>query len=176
AVVFEEEAKYDPITGTPLFMSIQVLLGTSLRGIMHDMESAFYTALYALATFNGTMDDAENFPHGFDFVKPRTTAAARSGCLTHEDSYLRHFGIPSCLGATSAVLNAMYRFLFYENGKYIAARFLDDINRQRHADINFARGFMDASLLPPGIAANPPLPAQPTSGVQMQPTSIDDGA
>ncbi|KAJ1727003.1 hypothetical protein LPJ72_006127, partial [Coemansia sp. Benny D160-2] len=67
----------------------------------------------------------------------------------------------------------MYRFLFYENGEYIAARFLDDINRQRHADINFARGFMDASLLPPGIAANPPLPAQPTSGVQMQPTSID---
>ncbi|KAJ2519708.1 hypothetical protein H4217_002503 [Coemansia sp. RSA 1939] len=153
-----------------------LLLGTSLRGIMHDMESAFYTALYALATFNGTMDDDEDLPHGFNFVKPLTTAAARPGCLTHEDSYLKHFGIPSCLGATTAVLNAMYRFLFYENGKYIAARFLDDINRQRHANINFARGFMDASLLPPGIAANPPPLARPTSGVQTQPTSIDGGA
>ncbi|KAJ2522957.1 hypothetical protein GGI11_001589 [Coemansia sp. RSA 2049] len=137
---------------------------------------AFYTALYALATFNGTMDDDEDLPHGFNFVKPLTTAAARPGCLTHEDSYLKHFGIPSCLGATTAVLNAMYRFLFYENGKYIAARFLDDINRQRHANINFARGFMDASLLPPGIAANPPPLARPTSGVQTQPTSIDGGA
>ncbi|KAJ2664551.1 hypothetical protein IWW48_000804 [Coemansia sp. RSA 1200] len=176
AVVSEEEAKHDPITGTPLFMSIQVLLGTRSRGIMHDMESAFYTALYALAIYNGTMDDDEKLPLGFDFTKPRNTAAARSGCLTYDDDYLEHFGIPRCLGATSAVLNSMYRFLFYEDGKYIAARFLKDINRQRHANINFARGFMDASLLPPGIATNPPPLAQPTSVIQTQSTSVDDGA
>ncbi|KAJ2556093.1 hypothetical protein EV175_002125 [Coemansia sp. RSA 1933] len=66
--VSEEESRHDSITGTPMFMSIQVLLDATSRDLIHDAESLFYVALYALAVYNGTIgadDQAKLLPLGF---------------------------------------------------------------------------------------------------------------
>ncbi|KAJ1985578.1 hypothetical protein EDC05_006534, partial [Coemansia umbellata] len=41
-LVVSNETHYDRFTGTPLYMSIQMLLGNSKRGLIHDLESLFY--------------------------------------------------------------------------------------------------------------------------------------
>ncbi|KAJ2569321.1 hypothetical protein IW140_003166 [Coemansia sp. RSA 1813] len=156
AEVAEEEARHDSITGTSLFMSIQVLLGASSRGLIHDMESIFYVALHSLAIFSGNMDKDKSPPLGFCVVGNSMTAAARIGCLVSRTSYLKHFGVSNCLPITTTVLNSMYNFLFYEDSQFIAGDFLEDASMQRSADTALASSFMDASLIPSVIAANPP--------------------
>ncbi|KAJ2655328.1 hypothetical protein IWW48_005587 [Coemansia sp. RSA 1200] len=126
------------ILGTSLFMSIQSLLGTMSRGLMGEIESVFYVALYSLGVFYGTIDNY-SLPYGFQYIDTETPAVARSGCLMYDNTYLEHFGIFHCQEATTAVLNSMYKFLFYKKDKNIAGMLLEDKDRERHANIDFAR-------------------------------------
>ncbi|KAJ2217864.1 hypothetical protein EV179_000007 [Coemansia sp. RSA 487] len=172
--VAEEEARHDSITGTSLFMSIQVLLGASSRGLIHDMESIFYVALHSLAISNGSLDKDKSPPLGFCFVGNSMTAAARIGCLVSRTAYLKHFGVSGCLPITTAVLNSMYKFLFHENNQFIAGDFLEDADMQRSADTTLASGFMDSGLVPSAVAANSsPLIVEQMNRVQDLSLDVD---
>ncbi|KAJ2513534.1 hypothetical protein GGI11_004373 [Coemansia sp. RSA 2049] len=174
-IISTTQAMSSLIIGTPLFMSIQTLLGTRSRGLMDDIESMFYVALYALGVFYETID-AYSLLCGFQCNDEETKSVSRLGCLMDKDAYLEQFGILHCQEATTAVLNSMYKFLFYEKDINIAGRLLGDKDRERHVNIDFARGFMDASLLLPDVAPNPPLRAQKIRRVQTQSMTINDRA
>ncbi|KAJ2513513.1 hypothetical protein GGI11_004378 [Coemansia sp. RSA 2049] len=173
AKILFKEAMSSLIVGTPLFMSIQTLLGTRSRGLMDDIESMFYVALYALGVFYGTIDDY-SLPSGSQCNDEETKSVSRLGCLMDKDTYLEQFGTLHCQQATTAVLNSMYKFLFYEKDINIAGRLLGDKDRERHVDIDFARGFMDASLLLPDVAPNPPPRAQKIRRIQTRSMTINN--
>ncbi|KAJ2559511.1 hypothetical protein EV175_000305 [Coemansia sp. RSA 1933] len=145
-----DEPNHSTMVG--LTTSIQRFLGTASRDLMHDLESVFYVALYALAMANGNIDDSKPLPRGFCLSKGHpavAAAAARVKCLSGGKSYLDDFGVPSSDSVTTTMLNAMYRFLFFENGTFIAGSLLTDPGRKRVPDTDVASGFMDAQLLQP---------------------------
>ncbi|KAJ1907956.1 hypothetical protein LPJ81_000413 [Coemansia sp. IMI 209127] len=145
--VLAEELQYDTVIYASSFTSIQVFLGTSSRDLMHDLESLFYVALHSLATFNGNVGDNKPSPYRPSLHEGRLTAAARIGCLSNEASYLQNFGVAGCHLAMAKVFDAMYRFLFFSSGVFIAGSFLTDPNRKRVRDVGVASGFMDSRLL-----------------------------
>ncbi|KAJ2762519.1 hypothetical protein H4S06_000616 [Coemansia sp. BCRC 34490] len=118
AKILFKEAMSSLIVGTPLFMSIQTLLGTRSRGLMHDIESMFYVAIYALGVFYGTIDDY-SLPSGFQYIDEETKSVSRLGWLMDKDTYLEQFGTLHCQEATTA----------------------------RHVDIDFARANVEATSL-----------------------------
>ncbi|KAJ2692014.1 Suppressor of Sensor Kinase (SLN1), partial [Coemansia sp. IMI 209128] len=58
AKVQQNEDAHDPLTGTPLYMSIPVLAGAKERGLADDVESLFYVILHVLTKLQATPDSA----------------------------------------------------------------------------------------------------------------------
>ncbi|KAI9501138.1 hypothetical protein BX070DRAFT_247821 [Coemansia spiralis] len=146
--VLENEYRHNPFTGTPLYMSIQTLCGSSMRSIMHDIESLFMVVLHALAALNGSTEIADDAKYGWKFLGNEMMAALRVGNLAGPEKYLKRFGcvceIPLEL---RQVLDSLYAFLFLDGGHYIGGKMLDNSDYERKFDFKAARGFLDDGAL-----------------------------
>ncbi|KAJ1812711.1 hypothetical protein LPJ56_005403 [Coemansia sp. RSA 2599] len=118
--VGKNEEAHDPITGTPRYMSITTLEGIQYRNVITDIESFFYVVLDALRGIYPT--NPSKTPDGFSFQKRLSLLGhARIVCLARPNKWLADFGVdrsklPSGL---LDILEAMRRFLFFDDGKYI---------------------------------------------------------
>ncbi|KAI9505254.1 hypothetical protein BX070DRAFT_233403 [Coemansia spiralis] len=137
-LVVSNENHYDRFTGTPLYMSIQMLLGNSKRGLIHDLESLFYVILHALS------DDSDK-ARGFKFFDSFALASSRVGYLIEKAHFLEAFGVGNINKKLSEMLDAMYGFLFVQKGEYIGGKLLYDREYERHYSRELATGFMDKS-------------------------------
>ncbi|KAI9499762.1 kinase-like domain-containing protein [Coemansia spiralis] len=137
-LVVSNENHYDRFTGTPLYMSIQMLLGSSKRGLIHDLESLFYVILHVLS------DDSDK-ARGFKFFDSFALASSRAAYLGDKSRFFEAFGVGDIDKELRGMLNAMYSFLFVQKGEYIGIKLLYDQDYERHYSREFAIGFMDKS-------------------------------
>ncbi|KAJ2063259.1 hypothetical protein GGI17_001870 [Coemansia sp. S146] len=141
AQVIATEYGKDPFTGTSLYMSIQVLLGVRRRNVFNDIESLFYVIMDALST-RKQYASSEDSPAGFVFYSSKTTAYTRMGIFAHDQLHLEEFGVDQVsLSGLVETLAAMYRFLFFDNGRYIGEELRGEY--QRKFDRDTARVFMN---------------------------------
>ncbi|PIA14181.1 hypothetical protein COEREDRAFT_99132 [Coemansia reversa NRRL 1564] len=75
------ETRHDSLTGTHPSMSIQVLGNCTKRSLLHDLESVFFTAMYAMAVANGQGSDTWDMRRRLLFAlaalcQRKTTASA----------------------------------------------------------------------------------------------------
>ncbi|KAJ2825433.1 hypothetical protein FBU31_003719, partial [Coemansia sp. 'formosensis'] len=119
--VVGKESEKDPFTGTPLYMSIQMLFKVSQRGIMNDIESLFYVVLDSLS--DRSQDKSSEDALGFVLHNEANLAMVRIGILGETQRYLGNFGVKSVgSSALEAVIDAMRRFLFFEGDLYIGGQ------------------------------------------------------
>ncbi|KAJ2873542.1 hypothetical protein H4R27_006576, partial [Coemansia aciculifera] len=118
AKVLGNEAAHDPLTGTPLYMSIPVLAGAKVRGLADDIESLFYVVLDVLARLQTKKDDAAC---GFDAHGNKTLAMVRAGCLSSRANFLLFFGISACSDQLRKLLCDLREFLFVNSDGFIAS-------------------------------------------------------
>ncbi|KAJ2822775.1 hypothetical protein GGI24_003854 [Coemansia furcata] len=116
--VVDKESEKDPFTGTPLYMSIQMLFKVSQRGITNDIESLFYVVLDSLS--DRSQDKNSEDVLGFVLHSERSLAMMRVGILGGTGRYLGNFGVKSVGSSVlKAVIDAMRKFLFFEGDHYI---------------------------------------------------------
>ncbi|KAJ2077358.1 hypothetical protein H4R24_005187 [Coemansia sp. RSA 988] len=141
------ETRYDSLTGTHPSMSIQVLGNCTKRSLLHDLESVFFTALYALATVNDSIDSKNaQRPLGFRHLGHEETAILRVGCLVSGKNYCKRFGVFSCSEGIKDILDTMYRALFWQGNQYIGDDLIEHPNLHRPVQPEQVKGFMDSSL------------------------------
>ncbi|KAJ2318265.1 hypothetical protein IWW52_002661, partial [Coemansia sp. RSA 2704] len=93
-VVNAAEEAHDPVTGTVLFMSIPVLVGSTNRSVIDDVESMLYVVLDAVSsTFNRANDVV---PVALDFKDSRSLAYVRGCCFTEKQLFKQQFGVDRC--------------------------------------------------------------------------------
>ncbi|KAJ2334139.1 hypothetical protein GGI00_001991 [Coemansia sp. RSA 2681] len=132
----------DPFTGTPLYMSIQMLLKTRRRNIFNDIESLFYVVLDALSD-RTRHAEPRNAP-GFVYHGSLSTALMRLGCLCSIEHFWARFGVNAGNAfVPKDVLDAMHQFLFFERGIFIGDKlqYLDGC--ERVFDDEAAKKFME---------------------------------
>ncbi|KAJ2558528.1 hypothetical protein EV175_000743 [Coemansia sp. RSA 1933] len=132
--VLQNEATWDPLTGTVQFMSVPVLFGMRKRSLSDDLESLFYVILYAFT------DSNECF--GFKHYDNGTLALTRAGILGCAKDYLKHFGVKD-LGSLRQPIDAMLKYLFYSGGNYIGHELISNAEYERVPDLSLAVRFMD---------------------------------
>ncbi|KAJ2721495.1 hypothetical protein GGI07_003950, partial [Coemansia sp. Benny D115] len=163
-VVGRKEKAKDPLTGTPLYMSISILNGAKRRGIMDDIESLFYVVLRALrpskeraadkiatdrvnAGFTNIPND-ELPPAGFQFEKTqRNLSLVRICCLSSEEHWPSQFGVTSDDSGVLRLLQSMRSFLFEEDGVFIGNRLYFDASYNRKFNHQAAAEFMDEDTI-----------------------------
>ncbi|KAJ1672225.1 hypothetical protein GGF38_000188 [Coemansia sp. RSA 25] len=135
---------HNPLTGTPLYMSISILSGANVRGIVDDIESLFYVVLHALSlldTKKGTV------VHGFVYHDNANLAMVRTGCLACESRFLQFFGVGEASTDLQELLYALRNFLFVKDGEYIAPHLVIDAETQRGIDFELLRDYIDKNTL-----------------------------
>ncbi|KAJ2826520.1 hypothetical protein GGI24_002893 [Coemansia furcata] len=115
--VVDKESEKDPFTGTPLYMSIQMLFKVSQRGIMNDIESLFYVVLDSLS--DRSQDKSSENALGFVLHNEANLAMVRIGILCGTQRYFANFGVKSVDSVVKDGINAMHKFLFFEGDHYI---------------------------------------------------------
>ncbi|KAJ2740824.1 hypothetical protein GGI20_005595, partial [Coemansia sp. BCRC 34301] len=136
-------ADSDPFTGTPLYMSVQVLLKTTRRSVYNDLESLFYVILDALS--DRTRDASPTNAPGFRYNGGQDTALMRLGCLCSNEHYLERFGVSaSSPFVPRAAIDAMHQFLFLEGGHFIGDKLQRRDGCDRIFDDEAADKFMDS--------------------------------
>ncbi|KAJ2441291.1 hypothetical protein GGF42_007342, partial [Coemansia sp. RSA 2424] len=144
-VIPVEQAK-DPFTGTALYMSIQMLLRVRQRSIFNDIESLFYVILDALST-RSRERGSEDAP-GFVMLSELSAAYMRLGCLFSDSVYLMNFGVDESKPfVPKAMLDAMYKFLFYEGNSFIGNKLQIRSGYERAIDPVTAAMFMHSATL-----------------------------
>ncbi|KAJ1671966.1 hypothetical protein GGF38_000402, partial [Coemansia sp. RSA 25] len=144
-VIPVEQAK-DPFTGTALYMSIQMLLRVRQRSIFNDIESLFYVILDALST-RSRERGSEDAP-GFVMLSELSAAYMRLGCLFSDSVYLMNFGVEESKPfVPKAMLDAMYKFLFYEGNSFIGNKLQIRSGYERAIDPVTAAMFMHSATL-----------------------------
>ncbi|PIA15458.1 hypothetical protein COEREDRAFT_9390 [Coemansia reversa NRRL 1564] len=127
--VMSNEDAHNSITGTPLFMSIPILVRSTKRSIVDDVESAFYVILDALAASQNVA--LRSNPVAMDFKDNRNLAFVRGCCLSASNMYLHTFGVRECNDKLRELLDALYCYLFVRDGNYIGGylAIIPDYNR-----------------------------------------------
>ncbi|KAJ2804489.1 hypothetical protein H4R20_002486 [Coemansia guatemalensis] len=105
--IVQHEDMNDSFIGTPLFMSVQILLGATERSIMHDLESLFMVVLHSLASINELPPDSNNPNYGWKFLTNEMTATLRLGCLCSAEKYLEKFGCGNCGEVIKTITDAI---------------------------------------------------------------------
>ncbi|KAJ2897201.1 hypothetical protein IWW38_001795 [Coemansia aciculifera] len=132
----------DAFTGTPLYMSVQMLLRVRSRSIYNDIESLFYVVLDALSD-RVRNDESKSVP-GFRYCGRVKTALLRLGCLCSFDHALCRFGVQQAsLCVPDGLLNAMHAFLFFEKGAFIGHKLQYDNGCEWVFYADSARVFMN---------------------------------
>ncbi|KAJ2498725.1 hypothetical protein GGH96_004083 [Coemansia sp. RSA 1972] len=120
--VTKNENNHDGMTGTPIFMSIRVLLRRWTRDLLDDIESLFYVAMYALSHLS---EGPSAYP-GFNVQDNKTAAFIKLGSIISRKSYLETFGVKNCLDDVKAQLDALYQLLFCRNDQFIGEKLVED--------------------------------------------------
>ncbi|KAJ2671963.1 hypothetical protein IWW42_003052 [Coemansia sp. RSA 1085] len=110
--VVDNEDTHDPITGTPLYMSIPVLVGATKRSVVDDIESALYVVLDAVREVQAVAPK----PIGFDFKNNRTLAFVRACCFSLIKECLPQFGVYWHSSTFDRLLAVVHKFLFIRDG------------------------------------------------------------
>ncbi|KAJ2003928.1 hypothetical protein GGI04_002794 [Coemansia thaxteri] len=140
STVIGEEAAHDPFTGTPLYMSVQMLFGVAERGVFNDIESLLYVILDAFSERKRAAG-VEMQPPGFAFNASEVIGLARVGAMSSDKKWLTHFKVRlENMSATTALLSAMRKFLYYEGDRFIGGELQDSY--QRTIDPTAALEFM----------------------------------
>ncbi|KAJ1669758.1 hypothetical protein GGF38_002009, partial [Coemansia sp. RSA 25] len=147
----------DPFTGTPLYMSIQMLLRVERRSIFNDIESLFYVILDALS--DRERGKIPKDAPGFIFYSDQSAAYMRIGCVSSSNLYLTNFGVNAGNAfVPKDVLDAMHQFLFFERGGFIGDKLQVRAGCDRVVDSTAAAGFMyPATLIRLNELYNEPL-------------------
>ncbi|KAJ2495474.1 hypothetical protein GGH96_006374 [Coemansia sp. RSA 1972] len=140
--VSNNEAIHDGMTGTPIFMSIRVLLGRSRRGLLDDIESLFYVAMYALSH----LSNGPSASPAFNVHKNKTAALLKLGSIISKKSYLEYFGVEKCSSDVKAKLDALYRLLFCQDDKFIGEKLAEDVEDERNVDQTIMREIIGDDL------------------------------
>ncbi|KAJ2827449.1 hypothetical protein GGI24_002641, partial [Coemansia furcata] len=147
-VLAVEKAK-DPFTGTPLYMSARLLLGSKMRGIYDDLESLFYVFLDAfsgrtrIARDKNMSNKPKPQPPGFAFHCSETAALTRLTCMQSSKCFLAKFGVVADSDSVPQnMLDSMRRFLFFDDGNHLGEKILDKEDFPRVFDHSAALVFM----------------------------------
>ncbi|KAJ2846282.1 hypothetical protein IWW36_004424, partial [Coemansia brasiliensis] len=116
--VVDNEDNHDPITGTPLYMSIPVLVGAKKRSVVDDIESALYVVLDAVRMIQGDLLVPK--PIALNFKDNHTLAFVRACCFSLIKECLPQFGIQRCSSTFDRLLTVVHEFLFMR-GDYIGS-------------------------------------------------------
>ncbi|KAJ2733470.1 hypothetical protein IW152_003021, partial [Coemansia sp. BCRC 34962] len=142
--VVQKESEKDSFTGTPLYMSIQMLFSVRRRGIVNDIESLFYVIMDSLSE-RARGKDSEG-ALGFVFHSERNLAMVRIGILGDDQRYLENFGVKSIgSAALRDIVDSMRKFLFFEGESYIGGRLQGIYDRKM--DVGVAKRFMNLETL-----------------------------
>ncbi|KAJ2104275.1 hypothetical protein GGI09_000192 [Coemansia sp. S100] len=165
--VTKTEKLKDPFTGTPFYMSARLLLGAKMRSIYDDLESLVYVVLDAFSNRPRAGDRGEQ-PPGFIFLSSTTTAYTRITCTLSGKCFLNCFGVNSdTTSVPKELLLAMRRFLFFDNGKHIGARILENADFPRVFDESAAVTFMGEVNAKNIKSMVTPLAVQPLLSLEM---------
>ncbi|KAJ2622419.1 hypothetical protein GGI26_003282 [Coemansia sp. RSA 1358] len=140
--VLLNETQHNSITGTPIFMSIQTLLGSNMRDITHDFESLFLVAMYSLVMLSGNMNRIDDPDYGWCSFGTAIDARFRLGSLCSMKMYLENFGCGYCPDSLRSMLDGMYQFLFMESNSYIGGKLMSDRDYARQYDFDSAACFL----------------------------------
>ncbi|KAJ2850555.1 Cyclin-dependent kinase-like 1 [Coemansia brasiliensis] len=133
--VAECEDRQDSYAGSPLFMSIPVLLQANYRTVVNDVESIFYVALDALsAIWEDEADD--EVPVALSMKDQKTLAHVRRFCLFNKNTYKESFGVYCQHKQLDETLEQLYEYLFTSNGQYIGDVLAKDLKWERPVNIN----------------------------------------
>ncbi|KAJ2831403.1 hypothetical protein GGI24_001586 [Coemansia furcata] len=135
---------HNPLTGTPLYMSIPVLCGANVRGIIDDFESLFYVIMHALSALEKSSDP---IVCAFDFRESRTLAMVRTGCLADPSVFLQFFGVTKLSDQLRQLLHKLREYLFVDNGKYIAPSLVVNAYTPRGTNLELLRGYIDEDTM-----------------------------
>ncbi|KAJ2484890.1 hypothetical protein IWW37_006083, partial [Coemansia sp. RSA 2050] len=142
--VVQKESEKDSFTGTPLYMSIQMLFNVRRRGIVNDIESLFYVIMDSLSE-RARGKDSEG-ALGFVFHSEPSLAMLRIGILGDDQRYLENFGVKSIgSAALRDIVDSMRKFLFFEGETYIGGRLQGIYDRKM--DLGVAKRFMNLETL-----------------------------
>ncbi|KAJ2495099.1 hypothetical protein IWW47_004246 [Coemansia sp. RSA 2052] len=139
-VVLRNEKAHDPLTGTPLYMSIPVLAGAKVRGLADDIESLLYVVMDALSELQPKKDDVAC---GFETHDHRMQAMIRVGCLSSVEIFPRFFGISSCSDKLRQLLRDLRGFLFVNSSGYIASDLIVDPSTERGTAVELLKDYAD---------------------------------
>ncbi|KAJ2475422.1 hypothetical protein EV174_005282 [Coemansia sp. RSA 2320] len=139
-LVMANEDNHDPLTGTPLHMSIPVLAGAKVRGLADDIESLFYVILDVLA---GVQVARDAMACAFKTADSITQAMVRAGCLSSKASFLRFFGISSCSDKLRRLLCDLRQFLFENSDGYIGSDLIADAETERGVAVGLLKPYVD---------------------------------
>ncbi|KAJ2551438.1 hypothetical protein IWW35_002813 [Coemansia sp. RSA 1878] len=140
--VTKNEIIHDKMTGTPLFMSIRVLFGHPTRGVIDDIESLFYVAMYALSH----LSRGPSASPAFNVHENKTAAFIKLGSVTSRISYLESFGVKKCSDNVRAQFDLLYRLLFCRNNQFIGEELADDGVDVRGIDTTIVRKIIGSYL------------------------------
>ncbi|KAJ2656123.1 hypothetical protein IW148_005772 [Coemansia sp. RSA 1199] len=140
--VTKNEIIHDGMTGTPLFMSIQVLLGCPARSLIDDIESLFYVAMYALSH----LSHGPSASSAFKVQDNNTAALLKLGSIMNRKLYLGFFGVKVCLDDVKAQLDLLYQLLFCCNNQFIGQELADEEADVRRIDTSIMRKIIGNDL------------------------------
>ncbi|KAJ2478591.1 hypothetical protein IWW56_003617 [Coemansia sp. RSA 2131] len=140
--VTKNEIIHDGMTGTPIFMSIRVLLGRPTRGLIDDIESLFYVAMYALSY----LSEGPSASPGFNAHENKTAALLKLGSIMSRKLYLEFFGVKVCSDNVKAQLGTLYQLLFCCNGQFIGQELADEEAEVRVVDTSIMRKLIGSGL------------------------------
>ncbi|KAJ2258276.1 hypothetical protein GGI13_000641 [Coemansia sp. RSA 455] len=165
--VIAAEELMDPFTGTPLYMSTRLLLEAVKRSIYDDLESLMYIVLDAFSDRPRTGNLGDQ-PLGFTFLSNKTAGYTRITCTLSDKCFLSCFGVNSDTASVpNELLMAMRRFLFFDNGKHIGARILENTDFPRVFDESAAVTFMGEANAKNIKSMVIPLTVQPLLSLEM---------
>ncbi|KAJ1749026.1 hypothetical protein LPJ79_004042 [Coemansia sp. RSA 1821] len=126
------EDRQNHCTGTPLYMSIPILVRSRYRTVVNDVESMFYVALEALSV----IENNDKTPVALAMEDNISMAYVRRLCLASKDTYKERFGVYFQDEQLDETLSQLYDYLFTSEGKYIGHILVDDLEWERPVDIN----------------------------------------
>ncbi|KAJ2767117.1 hypothetical protein IWQ56_003451 [Coemansia nantahalensis] len=136
--VLRNEDKHDPLTGTPMYMSIPVLVRAKTRGVVDDVESALYVLLDVVSRIQPPRPRAEGAepPVAMDDTKGPSLAHVRACCFAVSDSYLSAFGVREASDRFHQVTDILYNYLFTRSGECISCLLARDPGYKREPDVD----------------------------------------
>ncbi|KAJ2611151.1 hypothetical protein H4S08_003291 [Coemansia sp. RSA 1365] len=115
-VIYNEDA-HDPLTGTPLYMSIPILVGSKIRSVVDDIESALYVVLDSVYKAQDNISTQD--PIALDYTDRRSLAFIRACSFSLTDQSLLNFGIQRCSDRFVWLVSAVRKFIFVRSNVYI---------------------------------------------------------